>query len=81
MRSSYGPHLHDGGKTLLESNKGKEYGTEQKLVRTALHVVVMAFSTKVLETWQRSKARSLELILGDSTILVLVNGLKNRIDD
>ena len=65
----------------MESNKGKEYGTEQKLVRTALHVVVMAFSTKVLETWQRSKARSLELILGDSTILVLVNGLKNRIDD
>jgi hypothetical protein len=80
-RSSYGPHLHDGGKTLLESNKEKRCGTERKLVRTALHVVVVAFSTQFLETWQRSKARSLELSLGDSTILVLVDDLKNGIDD
>jgi hypothetical protein len=51
------------------------------LVRTALHIVVVAFGTKVLETWQRVKACSLELRLGDSTILVLVDCLKNGIDD
>lgn len=51
------------------------------MVRTALHVVVVAFGTKVLETRQRSETRSLKLRQGDFTILVLIHGLKNGIND
>ena len=54
---------------------------EMVSVRTALHIVVMAFGTKVLKTGQRSETRILKLRQGDSTILVLVHGVKNGIDD
>jgi hypothetical protein len=52
-----------------------------KLVHTALHIVVVAFGAKVLETGQRSEAGSLELRQGDFTIPVRVHGGKNGIDD
>jgi hypothetical protein len=42
---------------------------------------VVAFGTKVLETRQRSEARSLELRQSDFTILVLVHRVKNGIDN
>ena len=54
---------------------------KQRLVRTALHIVVVALRTKLIKVGKCSEACSLELRQGDFSVLVLVDGIENGIDN
>jgi hypothetical protein len=54
---------------------------KQRLVRTALHIVVVALRTKLIKVGKCSEACSLELRQGDFPVLVLVDGIENGIDN
>jgi predicted nucleic acid-binding Zn finger protein len=59
----------------------KQKGRDMTLVRTALHIVVMALRTEFVEIGQCGEAYSLELGQGNFTIFVLIDGVENSIDD
>lgn len=54
---------------------------KRRPVRTALHIVVVALRTELIEVGKCREAYSLELGQGDFSVFVLVDGIENGIDD
>ena len=65
----------------LYLNFDKREKVKQRPVRTALHIVVVALRTELVEVGKCREACSLELGQGDFSVFVLVDGIENGIDD
>jgi hypothetical protein len=61
---------------IRKREKGK-----QRLVRTALHIVVVALRTQLVEVGKGGEACGLELGQRDFFVLVLVDGIENGLDN